>query len=151
MHSTRNGRHRRESCSNTYLIFALAFSVLHSQWSLVALDIGSLHDAVVCAKFAFRSGVDQSHILEGTAAHENARLARDRASLWLDGVNREADLITCVLNRELRLLALLVFCEREDGHIVGVDLASFGFILRWLRTLQGAICLHDLAQISVAI
>ena len=109
----------------TYLVLALTFGVFHSQGSLVALDISGINDAVVCAKFTLRARVDQSHILEVTAAHQNARLSRNWATLRLDGVDRKADLVSLVLNGELGTLALLLLRKGEDGHVVRVDLASF--------------------------
>lgn len=68
----------------TYLVSTLSLDVIHRQRLLMALDVGGLHDAIVGAKFAFRTRIKKRHVLEGATAHKNARLTGDRTPLRLD-------------------------------------------------------------------
>jgi hypothetical protein len=81
----------------TYLVPAFAFSVFHSERAVVALDVGGVHNAVVCAKFTLRPGVETSHILEGSTTDKNSSLASHGATLGLNRVNLKAKGIsTCI-------------------------------------------------------
>ena len=112
----------------TYLVLAFAFSVFHSERAVVALDVGGVHDAVVCAKFTFRTGVEKSHIFEGSATDKNSSLASHRATLGLNRVNLEAKGIsTRIFELKLSLFPFLFLRIGQNDGEVGVDLARRGF------------------------
>ena len=101
----------------------------------MALDVGGLDDAIVLAKLAFGTRIEQRHVFKWTAMDQDSGLTSDRAALWLNRVDSKSNVIFFILYLKLLALSLLLFSEGKDGHVVWIDLARLrlfsGFSYRW--------------------
>ena len=101
----------------------------------MALDVGCFNDAIVCAKFTFRSRVKQGHVLKRTTSHQYSCISGHRATLWLNRIDLETEGIrTRILKLQLRLLPLLLFSEGQDRHIILVYLTDLALFPRYFTT-----------------